>query len=846
VKIGSLTATVESAGLVSAGLYEFDVVVPAGAPSGDNTLTATYNGMDTAPLALITIEGSAAPSSATFYVAPNGNDSWTGTLASPNPASTDGPFATFDHARTVVRALNKTGLSQVSVQLRGGNYFLPDTVHFAADDSGTLNTQIVYQNFPGESPIISGGMRIGNWTRVGGNMWTAPLPASTKYFENLYYNGVRRLRPRLGGDLGTYFRVAATVYLNAPGPPAAAPDPSCSIYVANQGWECFDRFQFDPADPIVDTWKNLAPPAGNACGQPMGNPALAGDIELLDFEQFATSILRVSCVDTRAHVVYLTGPTGANPTFYGALGFNPKRRYLVENVRDQLLQAGQWFLDRSTTPWTLTYLSNEGEDPNTDTVIVPQLTQVLVASNLQYVTFQGLTFQHDNYTVPAAGQHEPSIDSNYTAAVSFQNSQHITFDAGIVAHTSGGGLEFVSCTNEQAPSWCVSLDAGRASSNNVVENSAFYDIGFSGFRVGMPTQPGDTGASVPQFHTFQNNVVEGYGRVFPDSQGIVQGEGHDNTYTHNDVYDGYHSAMTLCVCSGWPSNSHDNVFSFNHVYNLFQGITNDGGSIYMQTLNDGTTAPAGNKMLNNKIHDVSDASAMDEDGYGGDGLYIDNLSGSIDVENNLVYRVSDSAVYLAVAPPGPDQANTIRNNILAFPRLSMIGDGYPYASGSVPPSLVQTFVATNNLFYFDRDITSTPAFFVQGGCTYSGGFPYASWQQWNSNLYWRTDGGFAGDATAFHVQPNPGVDNPCYGSSWAFVTWSGWQNMGEDVESLVQNPKFANPTYPADDYSLPAGSPGVGFVVFDPNQAGRSNPVINPFPVPATFPTKSFNPATDY
>jgi hypothetical protein len=38
----------------------------------------------------------------------------------------------------------------------------------------------------------------------------------------------------------------------------------------------------------------------------------------------------------------------------------------------------------------------------------------------------------------------------------------------------------------------------------------------------------------------------------------------------------------------------------------------------------------------------------------------------------------------------------------------------------------------------------------------------------------------------------------------------------------------------------------VGFVVFDASQAGRSSPIINPPAVPATFPTKLYNPATDY
>jgi hypothetical protein len=63
---------------------------------------------------------------------------------------------------------------------------------------------------------------------------------------------------------------------------------------------------------------------------------------------------------------------------------------------------------------------------------------------------------------------------------------------------------------------------------------------------------------------------------------------------------------------------------------------------------------------------------------------------------------------------------------------------------------------------------------------------------------------------------------------------------------LPQNPGFNNPAYPADDYPLPKGSPRVGFVVFDASQAGRSNPVIHPPAIAPTFPTKLFNPATDY
>jgi uncharacterized protein (TIGR03437 family) len=854
ITIGGLPATVQFAGLVAPGEFQFNVVVPANAPSGDNAVIATYNGAE-ALAAMITVQGAAAaPTAVTFYVAPNGSDSWSGTLAARNATGTDGPLATFERARALVQSISKTGLTQITVQFRGGTYSLASPQMLTAVDSGSASLKIVYQNYPGESPVFSGGVRVTNWTNSGGNKWTTTLPASAQYFETLFYNGERRLRPRLGGYLGTYYRVADTVYLDAPAPPAAAPNPNCPVYANGKGWECFDRFLYNPADPVTNTWKNLAPAAGNACGAPAGNAALTGDIELVIFEKYYVGRQRISCVDATMHIAYLTGPTVINPSSADALGFITQHRYVVENVQDQLTQPGQWFLDRSTTPWTVTYLANSGENPNSDSVVMPQLEQILVASNLQYVSFQGLAFEYDNYTVPAAGV--DSDDTRMTAAVSFQNSQNIIFDSGMVAHTSANGLEFISCINAQSNPACVTRNANAVTANNMIQNSAFYDVGTSGIRIGTPGINGDTNANVPQFITVQNNVVEGFGRIFPAAKGIIQGDGHDNLYTHNDVYDGYHGAISICFCSGVPGLAPltDNVtVSFNHVYNLMQGITNDGGSIYFRTSTTATNPPAsstGNKMLNNKVHDVTDSSIMDADGYGGDGLYVDDITGSMDLENNLVYRVSGAGVDFSGSRAGPNQSTVIKNNIFAFARTSFINTANPYAQVVQYPAPM-FFTASSNLFYFDRSSTSSRSFFAQGGCAYDGGVGYTSFELWTSNLYWRTDGGFANDPKAFHVQPNPVSQfNICFGagaeSAWTNYTFAGWQKIGEDVQSVVQNPGFNNPTYPADDFTLPKGSPGVGFVVFDASLAGRSNPVIKPPAVGATFPTKLFNPATDY
>jgi hypothetical protein len=110
---------------------------------------------------------------------------------------------------------------------------------------------------------------------------------------------------------------------------------------------------------------------------------------------------------------------------------------------------------------------------------------------------------------------------------------------------------------------------------------------------------------------------------------------------------------------------------------------------------------------------------MDSNDYGGDWIYLDNDTGLVDVENNLVYRVSGNAVYTPHGPNAPNEANIVKNNILAYGRQSMMSVNFPYGGG-VPAVIPQVFVITNNLFYFDRTNTSSPKFWVQGGCVYSG------------------------------------------------------------------------------------------------------------------------------
>jgi len=60
-----------------------------------------------------------------FYVAPDGNDRWSGRLRAPNEERTDGPFATLPRARDAIRQMECRQVvgelrRPVNVFIRGG------------------------------------------------------------------------------------------------------------------------------------------------------------------------------------------------------------------------------------------------------------------------------------------------------------------------------------------------------------------------------------------------------------------------------------------------------------------------------------------------------------------------------------------------------------------------------------------------------------------------------------------------------------------------------------------------------------------------------------------------------
>jgi hypothetical protein len=70
----------------------------------------------------------------TLHVALSGNDSWSGTLASPDKAGTNGPLRTLGQACRIIRNTT-TRYEQITVLIHEGTYYVKDELLFSGTNT---------------------------------------------------------------------------------------------------------------------------------------------------------------------------------------------------------------------------------------------------------------------------------------------------------------------------------------------------------------------------------------------------------------------------------------------------------------------------------------------------------------------------------------------------------------------------------------------------------------------------------------------------------------------------------------------------------------------------------------
>ncbi len=548
------------------------------------------------------------------------------------PAQTDGPVATPERARDLVRSIKQQqgpALSPNHIYLRGGDYFLRQPLVLIPADSGTEQVPVIWSAYEDEHPVLSGGQRLMSWTRAianGHEVWTTKLSVDAQpMIRELWLNGQRLSRCRLPKH-GTF------------------------VVVGRSGNEKSNDWQrgvteLHYADNDVKAWPT------------------APDGEAIVTSRWVESHLPITSIDETSHTIHF----GKQSVFQ----LDPGDRYWIENVRESLTEPGEFYVDPRDR--TVLLIPPMGVDPNKATVVMPRLAQVVQLAGdpvagkfVEHITLRGIGFAHtawyfDHKTVGQQGaadvadwewsfKPDPSRSGFHQAAI------------GVPAAVSGSGVRF--CTFDRCQILHVGtygLELARGCQKNRITRCTLADLGAGGIKIGevaIRRAPNDETA----FNEISDCTIADGGNQFPSCVALWIGQSHDNLVSHNDIHGFWYTGLSIGWTWGYgPSAAQRNTVEYNHVHHI--GLKADG---IEPTLSDMAAIytlgnQEGSRIRFNRFHDIAALK------YGGWGIYFDEGTTHLVAENNLVYRTTHGGFHQHYG-----RENTVRNNIFAFGRDAQI------------------------------------------------------------------------------------------------------------------------------------------------------------------------------
>lgn len=666
------------------------------------------------------------------------------------------PFGSPREAQQALRGLLATNRAPWTVEVAAGDYPVTEPLVFTPADSGTPDAPVVWKGPADGVARVSGARELKGWRVRADGRWEADVPTGPDgrrlWFEQLFVNGVRAPRARLpNAGFLVPAAVAQTVVTNA-------------------------------ATKAVHAVAELTAKPGELASLAGTDPAAWKWAHLVVHHNWDSTRRIVAGFDAAAGTLRTQGEPWKpwNPWRANSL-------YYVENVPAALDAPGEWLYDG--VAGKVVYIPREGESPETAKVHVPVpgLKQLVVFAGrpaqsafVHDLVFENLAFAFTDsprrakylrgaalpkevtgdLEAPGPSQWPPNQASAHTeAAIVADGAHRVVFRGCELAHTGEYGL------------W---LREGCVS--NRIERCALEDLGAGGIRIGLPqaTQKVGKGERVTGlangrgtgYNVVDNCIVSHGGRVHAPGVAVWIGASPFNAVTHCEISDFYYTGVSIGWVWGYSgSMAQGNTLAFCRIRKIGQKALGDMGGLYTLGTSYGT------RIANNVIHDVDSYT------YGGWGLYPDEGSEGIVLENNLVYDTKDASFHQHY---GKD--NVLRNNILAFSREGQVAVTRPEPHRSL--------IAERNLILWDRGETFTK---------YNGTKSEKAKIEWKGNVWWKT----SGEPVTFNGK-----------------TFAQWQAKGNDAGGLVADPLFADPA--KRDFRLKPGSPAVkaGFVPFDISAAG--------------------------
>lgn len=468
------------------------------------------------------------------------------------------------------------------------------------------------------------------------------------------------------------------------------------------------------------------------------------DVEIVGFMAWSDFRSAVTHLDPQHHQIDLA-ITQSSAT-------EPNARYYIENLPNALI-PGKWYLDRASQK--VSYMPFAGENMDHAQVIAAGLRNLIVLRGdarsgraVHDVTFRGLTFMHADWSPGNNGFFDMQAALPAPAAVQATNAVNLRIEQCTFAHDGG-----------------YAIDLGRGSQHNQILANELYDLGAGAIKIGNQGIARDP-AEENQDNIVADNEIHDLGQVYAAGVGIWVLQSSHNQIIHNHIHDTFETGISVGWTWGYGENqTHDNLIAFNHVHSLGQQMLSDMGGIYTLGVQPGTL------IRNNLIHDITTFT------YGAWGIYLDEGSSNILVEDNVVYHCQSAGFHQHY---GRD--NVIRNNIFAFNQEAQL------ARTRVEPFLGLTF--ENNIIDFD-----------------SGDLFAGNW----------ANGGYAFHKNLYNAAPGMTLD---------FVghTFADWQASGQDRDGRIADPLFVDPGN--FDFRLQPNSPALqmGFHPIDLSTVGPRRP----------------------
>jgi hypothetical protein len=461
-----------------------------------------------------------------FFVSPDGNDANNGSIVA--------PFLTIERARQEVALWNTGMTGDIYVWIRGGVYTLQTGLAFSESDSGYNGHYVYYAAYPGEIPLISGGVPVMNWQHNGSGVYVADSPVYD--YRQLYVNGERAVRAR-----GAPTMIKST---NGDG--------------------------HELTDLAITKWKNLQ------------------DVEIVYKTLWTLPRIRIQGYYSIKNILLMQQPAYSAARAKSADLSTPT---WIENAAELLDEPGEWYLDKPAGK--VYYMPRPGEDLTTVQVIVPAVQTLLqvqgnATNKAQNLKFQGLTFQYATWLEPNQyGTCFTDLQANvfFTLEGTYKSSKQ---SPGNIFLRFTDNVWVENCTFTHFGSAGIDLQRGAASSRII--GNTFKDLSGIAVQIGEMSLPylDPTDNRVVNDNWILNNYITNCSVEYMGGPGIFTGYVRNTRIEHNTISNLPYTGISL----GWGWNETltvcaNNTIKFNRIYGVMNYLA-DGGGIYTLSTQPGS------------------------------------------------------------------------------------------------------------------------------------------------------------------------------------------------------------------------------------------------------------------